>query len=286
MANKALITFAFDHLIATGVQRLVINTHHRAEAFATAFPEKAYADVPLTFRHEAPRVLETAGGIKNVEDLLGKEAFIVYNGDILTDLPIERAIRAHFDHGHEVTMVLRSKDGPLQVSLDTATGSVTDIGKRLDPKSAADFLFTGIYIVAPGFFARIPPATKISVIPIFLEMIKSNGRLGGIVIDEGHWWDLGTREQYLSVHAQLPELGSFGHRFGPPPWVEASVEIASDVQLLGATAVGARARVGAGAQLEDCIVWPGAEICSGARLSRCIVTDGKTVRGAHCDEDL
>src|SRR5215210_4926458 len=87
VAGKALITFAFDHLLENGVEKLVVNTHHCHEAYKHAFPEPFYRGVPLHFAHE-PDLLETAGGIKNAEALLGPESFVVYNGDILTDLPI------------------------------------------------------------------------------------------------------------------------------------------------------------------------------------------------------
>jgi dTDP-glucose pyrophosphorylase len=213
-----VITYAFDHLLGVGVERLVVNTHHRAEAYDSAFPERSYRGVPIDFRNEHPHVLETAGGIKNVQDLLGNEPFFVYNGDILSDLPLEPALRAHRDGGHEVTLVLRSKDGPLQVSFDHGSGRITDIGGRLTESATPRFLFTGIYLVNPEFFARILPATKISVIPIFLEMIRSGALLGGVVIDDGHWWDLGTREQVLAVHRALAGNGT-------PRWIAPSAAV-------------------------------------------------------------
>ena len=55
-----------------------------------------YRGTPITFRDEQPEILETAGGIWNVRDLLGAEPFFVYNGDVFSDLPLEPAIRAHF----------------------------------------------------------------------------------------------------------------------------------------------------------------------------------------------
>ncbi|HYF36671.1 MAG TPA: sugar phosphate nucleotidyltransferase, partial [Prosthecobacter sp.] len=82
--HRPLITYAFDHLIAAGVEELVVNTHHLPEAYAHEFPNRRYRGLPIHFRHEAPVRLETAGGIANVQDLLGDEPFIVYNGDILT----------------------------------------------------------------------------------------------------------------------------------------------------------------------------------------------------------
>jgi mannose-1-phosphate guanylyltransferase len=277
VANRPLITYAFDHLLGAGVQRLVVNTHWRAEAYAHTFPAPEYHGASLAFREETPQVLETAGGIWNVRDLLGDTPFVVYNGDILSDLPLAPAIRAHSEHGNEVTMVLRSAGGPLQVAFDAASGRVTDIGNRVDATAGPRFLFSGIYIVSPQFVARIPAAMKISVVPIFCDMIREGAKLGGIVIDDGHWWDLGSREHYLDVHRDLNE---------GTPWIDPSAQVDPTAQLHGATAIGANARVGAGAILRDCLIWDAAEVAPGASLERCIVTTGARAEGLHIDADF
>lgn len=287
VANKPLITWAFDHLIDVGIERFVVNTHHCAEAYGAAFPGRRYQSVPITFRRE-PEILETAGGIKNVEDLLGNEPFLVYNGDILTDLPVKPAIERHWTDQNEVTLVLRSKDGPLHVSYASTTRRVTDIGGRLHPETPSGFLFTGVYVISPQFLARIPAGEKISVIPLFREMIVRNARLGGIVIDEGHWWDLGTRQQYLAVHRSLAHsrLNSCPSVSEKAPWVSPSAQIASRARVLGASAVGQGAKIGDDVKLSDSIVWAGAEIAEGSELERCIVTTGRRVSGCYADADL
>lgn len=279
VANQPLITYAFDHLLGAGVERLVVNMHWRSEAYARFFPEPSYRSVPLAFRDEQPEVLETAGGIWNVRDLLGAGTFFVYNGDILTDLPLDRAVRAHLDAENEVTMVLRSSGGPLQVAFEAAGGRVTDIGNRIDAAAGPRFLFTGIYLVNDAFVARIPAATRISVIPIFCEMIRSGAKLGGVVIDEGRWRDLGNRETYLDVHAELaaPQYA---------PWIDPTAEIAPTAAIRGATAIGPGVRVGDHASVNDSIIWEGAEIASGTLLNRCIVTDGQSVDGIHSHADF
>ncbi len=247
-------------------------------------------------------MLETAGGIKNVEDLLGDEPFIVYNGDILSNLPLQPALRAHREHGNEVTLVLRSKDGPLQVAFDEASGRVPDIGRRVDPASDPRFLFTGIYLVQPEFLARIPAGQKLSVIPIFCEMIRTGAKLGGVLIDEGHWWDLGSREQYLAVHQHFatpadagdpstfdisPPSARISHFPSPAaPWIAPSARIHPTAELSGATAIGPDATIGAGARLRDCIVWNGAEVAPGADLTACVITDSARVSGRHAQADL
>lgn len=286
VVNRPLITYAFEHLRAVGVERFVVNTHWRAEAYDTAFPEGEYDGVAVALRHESPQVLETAGGLKNVEDLLGSEAFFVYNGDILSDLPLDPAIRAHQDNGNEVTMVLRSKDGPLQVAFDEASGRIRDIGKRVDAASDPRFLFTGIYIVEPKFLTRIPLATKISVIPLFCEMIRTGAKLGGVLIDEGSWWDLGTREQYLAVHRELAAHPKSEIQNPRPAWIHPTAQIAPTAHLSGAVAVGANATIAEHATLHDCIVWEGAKIGAGSLLNDCIVTEDAEVSGLHSHADL
>jgi len=281
VVNRPLISYAFDHLLGLGIERLVVNTHWQAERYAEFFPETSYRGAELLFRHESPEVLETAGGIWNARDLLRDEPFIVYNGDIFTDLPLEPALRAHRERGDEVTLVLRSADGPLQVACDTTSGRVMDLSHRVDPASDLRFLFTGIYIVSPAFIRRIPPATKISVVPIFCEMIRAGAKLGGIVIDAGSWRDLGSREQYLAVHAALAQRG-----MRPDEWIHPTAHVAPDARISGATAIAPGARVGAGAVLRDCLVWENAEVAPGADLTRCIVTRAARAEGTQTDFDF
>ncbi len=280
VCNAPLITHAFEHLRGAGVSRFVVNTHWQADAYARVFPGEDWEGLPIAFSQETPEVLETAGGLKFAEHLLpGNAPFWVYNGDILCSLPLRRAWEAHVRAGNEVTLVLRSKDGPLQVTLDETTGAVRDIGRRLLPAVEPAFLFTGIYLVEPRFLRRIPAGAKLGVVPVFVDMIREGAALGGVVVDEGRWWDLGTRAQVLSVHAAFAAEGG-------APWVASSAHVDASAELRGATAVGAGARIEAGSVLEDTLVWPGARIASGAVLRRCIVTENALVSGTHLDADF
>ena len=128
---KPLISFAFDHLIAdAGADRFIVNTHHLPEMYAAAFTAATYRDRLITLRHE-PVLLETGGGIRNIGDLLrGDRSLLVYNGDILTDLPLGSALVAHRGAGRLVTMVLRSGGGPKHVAFDAAAGSRRRASRR------------------------------------------------------------------------------------------------------------------------------------------------------------
>lgn len=276
--HRPLITYAFDHLVAAGVSRLVVNTHHIPEAYDRAFPQRSYRDVPIHFRNESPVRLETAGGIANVRDLLGGEPFLVYNGDILTDLPLKPLLTEHRENGNLVTLVLRSHGPSLHIAFDPRRGLVTDIRNKLGTGDEGKYLFTGIYACDPAIHDWITPGKVESVIPVFLKMIREGARLGAVVIDEGSWWDLGSRTAYLAAHGALN--GMYG------PALDPGAQIESGAILRGTNVVGPGAVIESGAQLEDTIVWPGGRVVRGAELKRCIVRSGITAAGIVEDADF
>ena len=58
-------------------------------------------------------------------------------------------------------------------------------------------LFTGIYIVEKVFLKRLKAGKIESIVLPLVEMIKENPRsVGGVVIDNGYWHDVGTIEEY------------------------------------------------------------------------------------------
>ena len=281
VANRPLITHTFDHLIAAGIERFIVNTHWCAERYAEFFPDGKWRGRPVTFIHESPEALETAGGIWNARAHLSDGPFVVYNGDILSDLPLAPALEAHSTAGNEVTLILRSQGGNTNVAFDAANGHILDLRSTLHPAIKPRHLFTGIYIVEPEFIARIPPAQKVSVVPVFHEMIRAEAKLGGIVLDDGAWWDLGSRSEYLAVHTALAADATNG-----APWISPEASLSPDAKISGATAISAGAGIGAGALLHDCIVWENATVASGARLTRCILADHATASGEHTDVDF
>ncbi len=279
--HRPLICAAFDHAIAAGARELVVNTHHLPHTYSEAFPHGTHDGVPLHFRHESPDRLETAGGIANVRDLLdGADPFLVYNGDILTDLPLAPLIAHHHATGNLVTLALRSSGPALHIALDPARGRLLDIRNMLGTGHHGSHLFTGIYMVSPRFFDWLTPGKKESVIPIFLRLIETGEKIGGLVLDQGHWWDLGNRASYLDAH-----LAQAGTALGQSA-IHPEAHIHPDALLTGHNVIGPRAVVEAGARLRDSLLWPDSRATATARLHRVIVRSHITASGEHHDEDL
>ncbi len=193
--GRPLITHAFDHLAAAGIERFIVNTHHLAPQFEQAFPDRAWRGPPIVFRHE-PVLLETGGGIKNIEDLAEGEPLLVYNSDVLTDLPLGQLLTAREQLGAEVTLGLRTFGGPAHIGFDPGSQRVLDIRGELGVPGLLPCLFTGIYTIEPSFFSRLERGKKESVVPVFVRMIREGLPPAATVIDSGNWDDLGTVEAY------------------------------------------------------------------------------------------
>ena len=280
--QKPLITFALDHLGALGVESFVINTHHLPKQFESL--GESYAGRPLQLVHE-PELLGTGGGIKNVERFLRREPFLVYSGDLLTDFDLAPLVDAHFRDGNDVTLALRKTKLGAGVALEG--NRVVDIEGNYGRQGEYDF--QGVSIWNPEIFARIPAGRSLSFIPIVVEWIGQGGRIGGVVLEDGKWFNIGSRAEYLEVHRVIQEERWRPAYGGAPDWpvqVAADAVVESGARFSGFHAVGAGCHVGADAFLENTILWPGAEIASRSRLSNCIVRSHQKAEGEHRDLDI
>jgi Nucleoside-diphosphate-sugar pyrophosphorylase involved in lipopolysaccharide biosynthesis/translation initiation factor 2B, gamma/epsilon subunits (eIF-2Bgamma/eIF-2Bepsilon) len=285
--QKPLLTFALDHLIGVGVNRFVINTHRHPQLFEDFFAAREYAGFPITLVHE-PDLLETGGGIKNAESHLASPAgagFLTYSSDILADVELQPLIDEHFRRRNDVTLALRHTGLAAAVALRDQR--VVDISNRYGV--AGNFDFANIAVWNSAIFERIPPRKKISFIPIIGDWIGQGAKIGGVVMDDGKWFNIGSRAEYLEVHRTILRENWKPDFVKTREWPErkaSSSIVDSSAQLRGCTVVGQNCRVGADAILEDTILWPDAEIASQSRLEACIVRSRKKVTGIHHGIDI
>lgn len=281
--HKPLITFALDHLISVGVENFVINTHHLPDQFARAFPDGTYRGKSVRLIFE-PVLLETGGGIRNIRPLLGDQPFLVYSGDILTDLDLSALIEEHFREGNDVTLALRETGFP--PSIQVRDGRIVDIRKQADGPPRYDFANVSVW--NPSIHDRIPEG-KISFIPVLSEWIRQGGRIGGRVLNERNWFNIGSRREYLEVHRAILETGWKPAYLDDPDWpqpIPQGADIAPSAQLDNFSVIGNRTVIEEGASIRNSVVWENAKIASRARLEGCIVRSGQLAEGTLSGVDI
>jgi len=273
--HRPLLGWALDACAAAGIERFAVNTHHLPEAWrdpASGLGVEGWRDAgwrgangeparrgdwrgrPLDLIHE-PELLETGGGIRNLAEWIGDEPVLVHNGDIYSSLPLPRLIEAHQRGGDLVTLALRRVGPAPHIALEG--DRVIDIRGQLG-RGEGEHGFSGIYVFSPELLARIPAERKVSVIPAFLEVARE-GRLGGVVLEEGEWFDLGDPDSYLAAHREL-------HLAEP---IHPAARVDPQARVEG-SAIGPEALVEAGASVLDSVVWPRARVAAGERLERAI----------------
>jgi mannose-1-phosphate guanylyltransferase len=238
--HKPLAIWAVEACEAIGCRRFAVNTHHLPEKW-----EGFAADRDVTFFHE-PILLETGGGLKNIESWVEGGSLLIHNGDIFSSMDLRKLVDAHEASGDEVTLALRSSGGEKRISLGDGA-RVEDVRSEVRGLPGTH-VFTGIYCVKKDFLKRIPAGEVIAVIPAFQDLVREGG-LGAVVLDEGEWMDLGDVESYLAAHRELA--------LQDPVHPEAEIGEGVGIER---SIIGKGARIAARARVIDSVVWPGASV--------------------------
>jgi mannose-1-phosphate guanylyltransferase len=296
--GKPIITFALDHLIEYGLERFVINTHHLPDQLSRLFDAKAdkgelgpaglYRGREVHLLYE-PALLETGGGIRNAAPLLGDEPFLVYSGDLLTDLDLDQLLNVHFSGSRAVTLALRTTGLSTDISFDARTGSVLDVRQMLKTGVPGAFDFANISVWDPAAIEQIPGGKKISFILALVDWISRGGQVGGALVEEGRWFNIGNRAEYLRIHRVIAREGWRPGHLQDASWpapVDSRAKVSPSAEISEDSWVGPNSLIESGAKLRNAIAWPSSIIRTRVELTQCIVAGREVGEGVFDQYDF
>jgi MurNAc alpha-1-phosphate uridylyltransferase len=171
-----------------GIRRIVINLWWLGAQIRETLGAGARYGVEIVYSEESPAPLETAGGIVRALPLLGPGLFIVLNGDIYTDYPLERL------------SIGRDADAHLVLVPNPPQHPKGDFGlskRRVLAESAHRSTFAGIAIYRPAMFAGCDDGVR-PLKPLLVRAMEL-GRCTGELYD-GLWQDVGTPERLADLN--------------------------------------------------------------------------------------
>jgi N-acetyl-alpha-D-muramate 1-phosphate uridylyltransferase len=184
VGGHRLIEYHLAALAKHGIQDVVINLSWYGERIREALGDGKSYGLSIRYSDEGLAPLGTGGGLFEALPLLGAEPFLVANGDVWSDFPLQ-SLRPPKDSLAHLVMV---ENGKLQASPGQLTYSGISV---LDPQ-----LFEGC---SRGEFPLKP----------LLEHAMAEGRLTG-QRHGGAWTDVGTPARLAALDSEL-RLGKARH---------------------------------------------------------------------------
>jgi MurNAc alpha-1-phosphate uridylyltransferase len=209
-AGRTVIDHALDKLVGAGIERVVVNVHHKAAMLRGHLVGR---DSPaIAISDESDGLLDTGGGVARALPHLGAAPFFVVNGDTLW-----------FDAGPDSLAVMIDVFDParmdallmLHPTIDAiGYNGVGDFNMEPDglltrrpEHEVAPFVFAGVQILSPSLFEDCPAGAF--SLNLLYDKAAENGRLYGIRQD-GDWMNLNTMEGLIATAQALDGLNLAG----------------------------------------------------------------------------
>jgi len=276
LLGKPLVIRLMEKLAESGVTGFRLNLHHLPGTIETIFHSPSWSDLPVSFSYE-PQILGTAGGLKANESFFDDGTFLMVNGDIVTDFPLQEALSFHKENKALATLILYPQsppysDYPVCIDQDGLLRNFKGAceGGNLRPET---YVFTGMHILEPAIFSLIPQGIYWEINDqVYPQALNAGKRILGFPV-EGYWSDLGNPSRYLRTQADLML------REGTDP----KTHIAPEATMSTGSIVGPFVSVAPGcvlesdSRIENAVLWEGVRVSKNCSVTNCIIGSHVTV---------
>lgn len=192
VAGKPLIEHQINKLVKAGITEIVINTAYLAEQIESYLGNGEKFGCAIKYSREE-QALETGGGIYKALPLLGKESFLLVNGDVWHELDYKNLVnKAALGLAHLVLVDNPDFNSDGDFYLKEGYANTVQQGEALT--------FSGISILNPKLFDGCVAGT-FKLAPLLIK-----GMPGKQVTAEkyqGYWLDVGTLQRLQELNERL-----------------------------------------------------------------------------------
>ncbi|WP_103936052.1 mannose-1-phosphate guanyltransferase [Thermomonospora echinospora] len=278
--NRPIMEHVLRLLRRHGLTETVVTVQFLAALIRNYFGDGEELGMSLSYAtEEIP--LGTAGSVKNAQEALRDDRFLVISGDALTDIDLTDMVNFHKENGALVTIGLKRVPNPLEfgiIIVDEAGRIQRFLEKPTWGQVFSDTVNTGIYVMEPEVLDHVAEGVPVDwSSDVFPKLLAEGAPLYGYVAD-CYWEDVGTHESYLKAQADMlsgrVEVEMDGFEVSPGVWVAEGAEVDGDAVLKGPLYIGDYAKVEAGVELREyTVLGSNVVVKEGAFLHRAVVHD-------------
>jgi mannose-1-phosphate guanylyltransferase/phosphomannomutase len=292
VANRPIMEHVLRLLKKHGFTETVVTVQFLAAMVRNYFGDGEDVGVSLQYATEETP-LGTAGSVKNAEEALRDDTFLVISGDALTDMDLTEMVRFHKESGALVTVGLTRVPDPLEFGIviaDTGGRIQRFLEKPTWGQVFSDTVNTGVYVMEPEVLAEVSAKEPVDWShDVFPKLLQRGAPIYGYISDK-YWEDVGTLESYLKAQADVlagrVATGIAGFEVSPGVWIAEGAEVDSEAVLTGPVCIGEYAKIEAGAHVREySVIGANVVVKEGAFIHRAVVHNnvfvgqGATLRG-------
>lgn len=199
--GKPLIEHQLEKLKADGFAEVLINVHHFGNQIIDFLNIHNNFGLEIHISDEKDKLLDTGGALKKASDfILGKEAVLIHNVDVIGDLALNLMMETHIKSGALATLAVRKRDSSRYLYFDAENKlcgweNLKSGEKKGDcrRKRTVRAAFSGIHIISPKIIELFPSEEKFSIIDLYVSLSKAHSILA-YFHDDNLWLDVGTHE--------------------------------------------------------------------------------------------
>ena len=201
-----LLEHAIRKITGSGIHHIVVNVHHYADQMIE-FLNTRHFDAQITISHERDILLDTAGGLKFASSHFpDSQHILLYNVDILSSIDLKKMVSFHLSQDAISTVAVRRRDTARYLIFDSRSMELCGwLNKktgetiiRKETEYPVELAFSGIHVVRKDLIDKIPAAEKISLVPLYLDLVPAE-IIVGYQHQEDTWMDVGNYENYLLI---------------------------------------------------------------------------------------
>jgi mannose-1-phosphate guanylyltransferase len=270
--NVPVICYALMHLREAGIDHVVVNLHHKREDIISFFEKNCNFGFNIEFSIEE-EILETGGGLKNAEAMLGGDDFVLINSDIISDIDLRGMLRAFsLSNSSGMIAVKLSSCADKRVAINNKSGRVTDINSLIG-RGMPNHDYMGIAVLKPAIFRHLVDQPSRIVDTGFrglmLEWALSYYEHFGL------WRDIGTPEDYRGINLSFlnnhPLAARLDAALGVRPIAIGCDAYLAENSVIENSVAGSGCFVGQGAVVRGSVILPDTRIEAGALIENEVI---------------